>query len=191
MYEARDSVFQSSYIEHSQAVFCVAAKICGTDYAVDVTQDVFVEFWQNPDRFDPERGTMRAFLVTIAHHKAVDVVRSGVARTARERRLSAVSWAPDRGIDSNLISEEKGSRVTDALRSLPIDRRDAIVTAFYGECTYREAAVALGQPEGTIKSRIRSGLGQLRVLLADEQLLENAACPKDSIRAGSEDTASL
>jgi RNA polymerase sigma-70 factor (ECF subfamily) len=168
MPEDRDFDLRSLYIQHGPAVFGVAAKICSRDHAADVTQEVFTELWQNPGRFHPERGSMRSYLLTIAHHKAVDLVRSGVARTGRERRVSAETLAPYEDIEFDSFAQEHANRLASALMTLPAGQRDAIVTAFYGQCTYREAALVLGQPEGTTKTRIRMGLMQLRTSLTTE-----------------------
>jgi RNA polymerase sigma-70 factor (ECF subfamily) len=168
MPERSDFDFGILYTQRGQAVFGMAAKICGRDHAADVTQDVFVELWQNPGRFHADRGSLRTYLLTIAHHKAVDHVRSGVARSARERRVPVEDLARnDRG-GNGLLAQEDRVRVARALMTLTPDQRDAIVTAYFWECTYREAAVVLRQPEGTVKSRIQSGLMQLRVFMSGE-----------------------
>jgi RNA polymerase sigma-70 factor (ECF subfamily) len=144
----------------------MAAGICGRDQAADVTQEVFLQLWCQPERFDPARGTLRTLLLTMAHHRAIDLLRAGAARQAREREHAPGDFVqPDVG--SDLLAEEHATRVTRALLQLPMERRDAIVTAYYGQCTYGEAAAVLGQPEGTIKARIRAGLRQLREALGD------------------------
>jgi len=101
----------------------------------------------------------------MAHHKAVDVVRSEVSRQAREERVDPSGPLPPADVDHKILREEGGARVRAALAELPTGERQAIITAFYGGCSYREAATRLGQPEGTVKSRIRIGLQRLRPAL--------------------------
>jgi RNA polymerase sigma-70 factor (ECF subfamily) len=156
--------FRSAYIEHSHAVFSMAAKICGKDWAADVTQEVFLALWNRPERFDSTKGTLRALLVTMGHHKAVDLIRAGAARKSRERS-DALSGRIHGDKEFGVFYEEHADRVTQALMTLSEARRDAIVIAFYGGCSYVETAIVLDQPEGTIKARIRAGLSQMRTLL--------------------------
>jgi len=161
--------FQRAYVQYSQDVFGVAARVCGTDNAADVTQDVFIQLWRQPERFDPQRGTLRALLLTMARHRAIDLIRSGAARNARERQAAP----PDviqQEIGSGLFIEEHANRVVQALTKLPTKQRDAIVAAYFGQRSYCQAAYALGQPEGTLKARIRAGLAQLRAILNEGDL---------------------
>ncbi len=161
---------QQIYRDHGHAVHEVARHICGPSLAADVTQDVFSQLWRNPHMFDPRRGSMRAFLVTVARRRAIDVMRAEGARRAREGREEPVLGS-SADVDQRLLAEERSGAVAKALRALPAVERDAIVAAYFGGCTYREAARILGAPEGTIKSRIRSGLRRLQA-----PLREVAAC---------------
>jgi RNA polymerase sigma-70 factor, ECF subfamily len=158
--DATDDVFRLLYAEHSQGVYGLAWQICGTAFAGDITQEVFLSLWKNPDRFDPTRGSLHSLLLTMARGKAVDVVRSETARRSREKRTAGAesfSDAGEDGFDSRHISQ-----IAQALDRLPAKEREAIVTAFYGHCTCKEAALVLGQPEGTIKARIRKGMARMR-----------------------------
>ncbi len=155
-----DDVFRHLYAEHSQGVYGLAWQICGSTFAGDITQEVFLSLWKNPDNFDPTRGSLHSLLLTMAHGKAIDVVRSEASRRGRERRsASAESFTDtgDEGFDSDKISQ-----IAQALERLPVKEREAIVTAFYGHCTYKEAALVLGEPEGTVKARIRKGMARMR-----------------------------
>lgn len=159
--------FATAYQDHHQAVTAAARRVCGPEHAADVAQDVFASFWRQPLAFDPDRGSLRAFLTSVARHKAVDVVRHEAALRARERRVDA-SQAPVPGkLDDGLLRDEVAARVREALDALPPREREAIALAYFGGCTYRVTAARLGQPEGTIKSRISSGLRRLRPILAD------------------------
>jgi RNA polymerase sigma-70 factor (ECF subfamily) len=153
---------------HAGAVFGLARRVLGdAGRAEEVVQEIFVRLWNQPERFDPERGSLRSFLLAQAHGRAVDVLRSDSARKEREesdaRRTAEAGYDVEREVWDLAVAET----VRKALNTLPQDERRAIELAYFGGCTYREVAVALGAPEGTVKSRIRSGLRRLRVSLAD------------------------
>ncbi len=160
--------FGAVYEKHAGAVYAMARRFGGASVAADLTQDVFVRLWRNPHRFDPERGSLRAFLVAVTRNLAIDRTRSDASSRTRDRRV-----ASDRGLappilDLNdvIVRSSEAERVMAAIRTLSVPCRDAIVTAFYGGLTYRETATVLSEPEGTIKSRIRQALVQLRNELA-------------------------
>ncbi len=133
--------------------------------AEEVTQDVLLEAWRLAPRFDPARGTARAWLATIAHRKAVDRVRSEQARRKREDRDANIATRAFDGVSEAAVARLDQSRVAAALLTLPDPQRQAIGLAYYEGRTYREVAVALGIAEGTAKTRIRDGLRKLRVAL--------------------------
>src|SRR4051794_3880090 len=133
--------------------------------AADVVQEVFVRLWEKPERFDPARGSLRAFLLADAHGRSVDTVRSEVARKAREAREYADRMrepSPSTGDEAmtRILSDE----VRELLGQLTEDERKAIELAYFDGHSYREVAELLAEPEGTVKSRIRSGLAKLRSL---------------------------
>jgi RNA polymerase sigma-70 factor (ECF subfamily) len=160
-----DDVFRDLYAEHCRGVYGLAWQICGARFAGDVTQDVFLSLWSNPDKFDPSRGSLHALLLTMARGKAIDLVRSETARRGRETRTASIdrSYADD---SVGELDDEMAAIVVRALDQLPANEKEAISTAFYGRCTYKEAAIVLGQPEGTIKARIRRGMTRMRHELA-------------------------
>lgn len=158
-----------AYRRHGGAVFALARRMCG-DRAVaeEVTQEIFLRLWDQPQRFDPERGALRSFLMAQAHGRAVDQLRSETARRAREQRqvresVATAGYDLDREANDMINSDQ----VREALGKLPEDEREAIVLAYFGGHTYREVAARLDRPEGTVKSRIRSGLRRLRQEMAD------------------------
>lgn len=131
----------------------------------EVTQEVFVELWRSAPRFDPERGTPHAWAATIAHRRAVDRVRSEQSRRERERNEATKVERPGDDVDDQVVDRLDRSRVAEALDELTAGQREAVTLAYYGGHTYREVAVLLGVPEGTIKTRIRDGLIKLRDLM--------------------------
>jgi RNA polymerase sigma-70 factor (ECF subfamily) len=138
------------------------------ELAQDVTQDVFVRLWQRPERFDSSRGSMASFLQLDAHGRSVDLIRSEESRSKREiadhRRSSNHQDGPEEEAMKMITSE----RVRDALNALKDSERAPIAMAFYLGYSYRKVAVELGVPEGTVKSRIRSGMAKLRDMLGTE-----------------------
>jgi RNA polymerase sigma-70 factor (ECF subfamily) len=138
--------------------------------AQDVTQEIFLRLWNEPQRFDPERGSLRSFLLREAHSRSIEKVRSEEARRQRESRSEFRDRPVLRDTEDDVITSLTSNEVRNALSQLPEAERSAIVLAYYGGRSYREVASVLGAPEGTIKSRIRSGLLKLSSLLGDEGL---------------------
>lgn len=156
------------YRRHGGAVHALARRILRSDSpAEEITQEVFLDLWRRPETFDAQRGTLRSFLLARAHGKSVDFIRSEVARRKREERTSRETATAGYDIDHEVWDLAVADQVKVALDALPDDLRRPIVLAYFGGNTYREVAKALGEPEGTVKSRIRSGLGRLRVNLAE------------------------
>jgi len=152
-------------------VFGVAMRVTGDrQVAEDVAQEVFLGFWCRPECFEPDRGSMRTWLQTVARYRAIDALRVEEAsrrRTDREarRRLDHV---PD--IGDVFEAQQSAEVLWRALQSLDEHRRRAIVLAYFGGRTYRQVADDLGVAEGTIKSRIRTGLHQLAVALSPDTI---------------------
>lgn len=131
----------------------------------EVTQEVFVELWRLAPRFDPERGSARSWAATVAHRRAVDRVRSEQSSRDRELAESLKADRPRDDVVDEVVDRLDRFRVAEALGGLTDGQREAVVMAYYGGHTYREVAVMLGVPEGTVKTRIRDGLIKLRDLM--------------------------
>jgi RNA polymerase sigma-70 factor (ECF subfamily) len=132
----------------------------------EVLQEVMVELWRTAARFDPDRGSVTAWLATLAHRRAVDRVRSEQSarqRTERDQQGAALV-APDVGeeVTETLHREVERQRVSRALSRLTDTQRQSIELAFYGGHTHAEVAQLLGLPLGTVKTRIRDGMIRLR-----------------------------
>ncbi len=138
--------------------------------AQDVTQEIFLRLWNEPQRFDPERGSLRSFLLREAHSRSIERVRSEEARRQRESRSEFRDRPVPLNTEDDVLRSLTSNEVRNALSQLPEGERSAIILAYYSGHSYREVASVLGAPEGTVKSRIRSGLLKLSSLLNDEEL---------------------
>jgi RNA polymerase sigma-70 factor, ECF subfamily len=156
------------YKRHGAQAYGLARRVAGDDRAKDVVQQVFLEMWENPHRYDPDRGSLSAFLLTKVYGRSIDQLRSDRARGAREAACSVVRETAVDCVEATVLAGSAGDKVWRLLNVLPDGQRDAIVLAYVKGYTYRDVADVLGEPEGTIKSRIRAGLARLRLALCDE-----------------------
>lgn len=159
-----NAAFAQVYDALSPGVFgtCLAV-LRDRDHAAEVTQEVMVEVWRSAARFDPELGSARAWVVTLAHRRSVDRVRSVQAQRNRDQRV--LDEQGERPFD--VVAEEvEGNldrdRVRQCLDGLTATQHRAVTLAYYGGRTYREVAEELSAPPATVKSRIRDGLIRLR-----------------------------
>ena len=149
------------YRRHAGAVFGLAKRlIFDAVLAEEVTQEVFVRLWREPERFDPTRGSLRTFLLSVTHGRAIDILRSETSRRAREERSRSVAEA-GYDLEQEVFDLTTAERVRKAVAKLPGVERKAIELAYFGGHSYREVAAIENEPEGTIKSRIRSGLRRM------------------------------
>ena len=153
------------YQKHGGAMQVVAMRVLRDEsLGEDVVQDVFISFWKSPERFDAGRGSLRTFLLTIAHRRAIDILRSEKARTRREQSTGPAHTVD---VDHEVWIRSLSEQVRQAVATLGEDERDAISLAYFGGLTYVEVAERLAEPEGTVKSRIRSGLKKLANEMAE------------------------
>jgi RNA polymerase sigma-70 factor (ECF subfamily) len=158
----RTSALETLYRAHGGAVIGVAERLLrNRDLAEDVAQEVFLRLWRRPERYDPERGPLRSFLLRDAHGRSIDLIRAEEARKRREEQDGKASSEAVPGPEQEVWEQVRSDEVRRAIGGLPEHERAAIQLAFYGGLSYREVAYRLGEPEGTIKSRIRSGLQRL------------------------------
>jgi RNA polymerase sigma-70 factor (ECF subfamily) len=157
------------------AVYSAALGVVGEGAAAqDVVQNVFLELWTRPDRYNPAAGTLRTYLIVLAGHRAVDMVRSERRRAARQERHLRLT--PRRRLPSacdEVMAAAAAGAVRDAVRRLPREQRRVVELAYFEGLSYREVALAAGIPEGTAKSRLRLALAKLKTML-DRHLLESS-----------------
>ncbi len=168
----RQEALAEAYRRHGGGVFGLARHLLGDgDSAKDVAQEVFLRLWKQPERFDPSRGSLRSYLLAQTHGRSVDVLRSETARRGREERDVRTAVAVIDDVQRQVEDLPMGAHVHEALAGLPEAERQAVTLAYLAGNTYREVARLLGEPEGTVKSRIRSGLRRLRPPLTQAGLV--------------------
>jgi RNA polymerase sigma-70 factor (ECF subfamily) len=129
--------------------------------AEEVMQEVLLEIWRTASRFDPAQGSGVSWVMTIAHRRAVDRVRSERSHTTRELRAATATVDYDEVIEAVEASLDR-ERVQRCLTSLTELQRECVGLAYYSGYTYREVSELLGVPGGTVKTRMRDGLIRLR-----------------------------
>jgi RNA polymerase sigma-70 factor (ECF subfamily) len=152
------------YDETSGIVYALACRMLGNvPDAEEVTVDVYSQIWRTADRYTAERGTVFAWVVNMARSRAVDRLR---ARRSSEPLPEVVR---DERAGPEKLSElsQQRERVRSALSALPAEQRTAIELAFFSGMSHSELAAHLGEPLGTIKTRVRSGMLKLRSALGE------------------------
>jgi RNA polymerase sigma-70 factor (ECF subfamily) len=159
------------YDRHAPLVFSLACAIVHDDDAAEeVTEAVFLQLWTGAGEFDEGRGTLRAWLATMARTRALDHVRSRRRRQAAHERAAAqthqeglaVELSEFESPDASILRTDERNALERALHVLTDDQRRAIELAYFGGLTQSEIARALNEPLGTIKTRIRDGMSRLR-----------------------------
>jgi RNA polymerase sigma-70 factor (ECF subfamily) len=162
----QQSALAEAYRRHAGACFGLAKRLLNDHArAEEIVQEVFVRLWNEPSRYDPERGTLRSFLLAHTHGRSVDLVRADVSRRTREEKEAREQADGGYDLAHEVWDLALAGHVREAMAALQAGERRAIELAYFGGLTYKEAAVQLGEPEGTVKSRIRSGLKKLRAEL--------------------------
>ncbi|HVB05160.1 MAG TPA: sigma-70 family RNA polymerase sigma factor [Acidimicrobiales bacterium] len=162
-----ESALAELYRRHAGAVFGLARRLLNDAVlAEEVVQEVFLRLWRQPERYDPERGSLRSFLLSASHSRAIDTLRSEGARRDRENRDALRTAEAGYDLEREVADLTLAEHVRSALRSLPENEQRPIALAYFAGHTYREVAELLGEPEGTVKGRIRAGLRRMHDALA-------------------------
>ena len=160
-----------AYSKHGSRVLAIARGLCGEARAEELTEQIFLQLWNNPERFDPSRGSLRGHLLMQAHGRAIDVLRSERDHGAPGSTGDALHDAEQTATAVLALTLLERAEVNEQVAALAADERHPIVLAYFGGHTYRDIARLLGVPEEAVKSRIRSGLERLRAEGATEGFL--------------------
>jgi RNA polymerase sigma-70 factor (ECF subfamily) len=155
--------FDEAYRRYGSLLFTVALNVLhNAEDAEDCVHDVLVRVWKNPQAFAADRGSVRAFLVVCVRNDAISRQRAA----ARRMRLSERITQPGDGVEELRIDDfVEQRRIREAIAQLPQEQRDAVLLAFFRGKTHVEIAKELGQPLGTVKSRISLGLRKIGAAL--------------------------
>ena len=178
-----------AFRRHSTSVAGLARRVLDDEaLAQDVVQDVFVRLWEEPGRFDSTRGSLRTLLLTQAHGRSVDIIRTREARKKREDRMAREPATPQPEVDAAFLAIAQAEAVREAMISLSEGERRILQLTYFEGHTYRGAAAILGLPEGTVKGRIRAALRKLHeILIAQDDLQSVVDLPNPTTRTSKGD----
>ncbi|MHA7192065.1 ECF RNA polymerase sigma factor SigK [Arthrobacter sp. MDT2-16] len=161
------TAFAHFYEQTSRRVYGLARRVLiDPDLSEDATQEVYLQVWNTAERFNPALGSPMAWLMTLAHRRAVDKVRSEQSATDREARYGAATQTIDHDDVVDTVTQRlEAESVVRCLDTLTETQQESVRLAYYGGLTYREVAEKLGVAVPTIKSRIRDGLIRLKTCL--------------------------
>ncbi len=168
MADGSQGALAEGYRRYSGALRAMARRAgARADLADEAVQDVFLALWVSPERYDPGRGSLRSFLQVQAYRRAIDITRSETSRHRRERRDAQRTRVFPGDVEGQVLNAAAARQIHAAMAELHPRERQPLELAYLGGHSYRQVATLLGQPEGTVKNRIRAGLRRLRTLLPE------------------------
>ncbi len=168
--EGDAKAFEALFDRHSDAAFSLAYRMCGRRaMAEDVVQESFLSVWRSGARYDRTRGSVRSWVLSVVHNRAIDAFRRETVRTGRDVRDEGVAEriAASERTEAEVERRDEARHVRTALGELPADQRQVIELAYFGGFTHSQIAEMLKLPAGTVKGRMRLGLTKMRVALGD------------------------
>lgn len=172
--DARPEAMEALYDRYGGLAYSLAYRVLQDSAAAeDVVQDAFLSIWRHAESYRPERGSLRTWLCSIVHHRALDRLRGRAGRARTDVPLDvthASTGVPDMWETVELEIER--DHVRSALGGLPADQRQTIELAYYGGYSQSEISGLLGVPLGTVKGRTRAALRRLREALEGQGLGE-------------------
>lgn len=159
-----ETAFEELYDQVSARVFGLVRRVLRDPaQSQEVTQEIFLDIWQQASRYDADRGNAMSWILVIAHRKSVDRVRASQASMDRDLRQGIKEYQESYAdVAETVETELESQRVRSALGFLSVSQREAITLAYYGGLTHQEVASKLKIPIGTAKTRIRDGMLRLR-----------------------------
>jgi len=162
--------FEVIFDRHAQRAFSLAYRMCGRRaLAEDVVQEAFLSLWRSGARYDPARGSVRSWVLSVVHNRAIDAFRRQAVKESRD--------VPDDRLVERTASlqlthteaerRDDAQQVRSALGELPAEQRQVIELAYFGGFTHVQIAETLGLPAGTVKGRMRLGLTKMRLVLGE------------------------
>lgn len=162
--------FEVIFDRHAAVAFSLAYRICGRrSVAEDAVQEAFLSLWRSGARYDPTRGSVRSWILSTVHNRAIDSFRKErltTSRTVGDEGLAERLPAPQR-TEAEIERRDDARQVRAALITLPEEQRRVIELAYFGGFSHTQIAELLGLPAGTVKGRMRLGLTKMRLALAD------------------------
>lgn len=166
--EAR--AFEVIFDRHANAAFSLAYRMCGRRaIAEDVVQESFLSLWRSGARYDRARGSVRSWVLSVVHNRTIDAFRRAAVKDGRDVADEGIAQrlASPELTDTEVERRDDARLVRGALGELPADQRRVIELAYFGGFTHTQIAEMLDLPAGTVKGRMRLGLGKLRIALGD------------------------
>jgi RNA polymerase sigma-70 factor, ECF subfamily len=162
--------FEVIFDRHSTAAFSLAYRMCGRrSTAEDIVQDAFLSLWRSSSGYEPSRGSVRSWVLSVVHNRAIDAFRRQGSRDSRnvpDEGIAERLPAPD-ATDVEVERRDDARQVRTALEELPPDQRQVIELAYFGGFTHTQIAEMLDLPPGTVKGRMRLGLTKMRYVLGE------------------------
>ena len=163
--------FEVIFDRHAPAAFSLAYRMCGRRAAAeDIVQDAFLSLWRSGSGYDPRRGSVRSWVLSVVHNRAIDAFRRQGSRDRRDISDEGIAErlpAPD-ATDAEVERRDDARQVRTALDELPPDQRRVIELAYFGGLTHNQIAEMLDLPPGTVKGRMRLGLTKMRYVLGED-----------------------
>ena len=169
--EHEAQAFEVLFDRHADAAFSLAYRMCGRrSMAEDVVQESFLSLWRRGASYDPTRGSVRSWVLSVVHNRAIDAFRRETVRTSRDVGDEGVAErvAASERTEAEVERRDEARHVRSALGELPADQRQVIELAYFGGFTHTQIAEMLKLPAGTVKGRMRLGLTKMRVALGGD-----------------------
>ena len=163
--------FELLYDRHGGAAFSLAYRMVGNRAAAeDVAQEAFLSIWRSRLRYQPERGSVRTWVLGIVHHRGIDALRRSVVQDRRRASVEGIEekYEAAERTEVEAVRHEEASTIRGAIDSLPEDQSRVIELAYFGGFSQSQIAEMLEMPIGTVKGRMRLGLEKLRRALVSQ-----------------------